>query len=140
MKKEIVNCMNSMILKICFTVCFICFLSLGSIWSQNGKVPPLVSIQDANQRLIPEIKLLTEQINTIEAAGGTADPELKFKLQLYTSVNDLLVKNDIGMTTFNVIAGNSNYKSLVMDDEAFRNLLAGIWDQNMTDLIRILAK
>lgn len=135
-----INSMYKKILKISFAICFVYFLSYNSAWSQNGKVPPLVSVQEANSRLVTESRLLDEQIKTIESGGGTVDPELRFKFQLYSSVNELLEKKDVGVTTFSAIAGNSNYKGLKMDDQAYQDLIDGTWDVNMTDLILLLTK
>ena len=134
------NSVNNLILKLAVLFCFVCFFGSVSLWSQNGQVPALVDVQYANQLLNVEIQLIDKQIKEIEGTGGTVDPELRSKFQLFNSVNEVLARNDKGITTFSAIAGYSNYKGFKMDDEAFQDLLDGIWDANFVDLIQILKK
>ncbi len=127
-------------LKLGFTFCFMLWLGLQMAFCQTGQVPELVGVQEANKILITEIPRIEDEIKAIESGGGVVHPELRLKLQLFKAVNAELEKNSIGMTTFNAVAGNSNYKGLKMDDQAYQDFVDGSWDENMSYLIRVLTK
>lgn len=108
--------------------------------SQTGQVPVLMDVGYAHQTLTKAIDQLNDQIKDIQNSGGTVDPELFVKLDLFLAVNEILAKNYTGTTTFSALAANANYKALKMDDEAYQDLLAGIWDANFVELIELLKK
>jgi hypothetical protein len=137
MKKVKINIMK-VILKMSIACFFLFCFGLVSAWGQNGQVPPLVSVQDAKKIMLQEVQLLSEAISTIEQSGGTVDQSLKDRFELYKAVNEVLQSNTSGLTTFAAIAGNSNLKLLTTDDQAYKDLLDGNWDENISELIKIL--
>lgn len=132
--------MNKLIMKLGILLFFSCFLSMGSVFGQNGQVPELVDVVTATKLLSGEIKQLQDDILIVEQSGGTVETNIKDRLKLYTEVNDVLKTNAVGLTTFLAVSGSCNYKGLKNDDEAFRDLLNGNWDENMNELINLLTK
>ncbi len=139
-KKVKMNSMNKLMMKLGILLFFSCFLSMGSVFGQNGQVPELVDVVTATKLLSGEIKQLQDDILIVEQSGGTVEPNIKDRLKLYTEVNDVLKTNAVGLTTFLAVSGSCNYKGLKNDDEAFRDLLNGNWDENMNELIKLLTK
>lgn len=139
-KKVKMNSMNKLIMKLGILLFFSCFLSMGSVFGQNGQVPELVDVVTATKLLSGEIKQLQDDILIVEQSGGTVETNIKDRLKLYTEVNDVLKTNAVGLTTFLAVSGSCNYKGLKNDDEAFRDLLNGNWDENMNELINLLTK
>ncbi len=139
-KKVKMNSMNKLIMKLGILLFFSCFLSMGSVFGQNGQVPELVDVVTATKLLSGEIKQLQDDILIVEQSGGTVEQNIKDRLKLYTEVNDVLKTNAVGLTTFLAVSGSCNYKGLKNDDEAFRDLLNGNWDENMNELINLLTK
>ncbi len=140
MKIEKLNSMKNLILNLGMFLLFVCFAGLSSAWGQNGQVPELVDVVSATKILPDEVQKIQDEISSIEQGGGTVDQSLRDKFQLYNAVNESLKTNAVGLTTFLAISGNSNYKLLKNDDEAFQDLLNGAWDEHMNDLIRLLTK
>lgn len=108
--------------------------------AQTNAVPPLMDVPSAQRVVNYELDRLNSEMNDITSSGGTVDENVQNKHTLYKGVSDLLTANTPGTTTFNVLAGNSNYLNLKSDDEAYQDFIEGNWDEHMTELIRILTK
>jgi hypothetical protein len=132
--------MNNLILKLGILLFFSCFISFGTAYSQNGQVPELVDVVTATKLLSIEVKQLQDEILIVEQSGGTVEQNVKDRLKLYSEVNEVLKTNAVGLTTFLAVSGSCNYKALKNDDEAFHDLLNGLWDENMNELIKVLTK
>lgn len=111
-----------------------------SINAQTTAVPPLVDVPAAQRIVSAELDRLNTEMNDITSSGGKVDENMQNKHTLYKGVNDMLTSNAPGTTTFNVLAGNSNYLNLKADDEAYDDFENGNWDDHMAELIRILTK
>lgn len=120
---------------------FVLFIvSSISLFAQSTAVPPLVDVPSAQRIVMTELDRIKSEMNDITASGGQIDENMQNKFTLYNGVNEMLLANTPGTTTYNVLAGNSNYLSLNADDEAQLDFESGVWDEHMTELIRFLSK
>lgn len=124
------------------TICFLAliFFARTTAFSQTGVVPELKDVGDAAKIVRTELQLVNDEITNIANNGGIPGQELMVKQRLFFAITEYLETNNPGTTTFLALGNNCNYLGLKADDEAFQDFIGGIWDENFTRLIDILAK
>jgi hypothetical protein len=137
MKIVKINSMIKVMLKLSIAFFFLCF-GFMSASAQNGKVPELVNVQTAKKIVGEQFFIMRDEITNVELAGGSVEPTYKIKFELFKAVYEILQANTTGTTTFLAIANNCNYQLLKSDDEAYQDLVDGVWDENINELIKIL--
>lgn len=124
------------------TICFLAliFFARTTAFSQTGVVPELKDVADAAKIVRTELQLVNDEITNIANKGGIPGQELIDKQRLFFTIMEYLETNNPGTTTFLALGNSCNYLGLKADDEAFQDFIGGIWDENFTRLIDILAK
>lgn len=124
------------------TICFLAliFFARTTAFSQTGVVPALKDVADAAKIVRTELQLVNDEITNIANKGGIPGQELIDKQRLFFTIMEYLETNNPGTTTFLALGNSCNYLGLKADDEAFQDFIGGIWDENFTRLIDILAK
>ena len=124
------------------TICFLAliFFARTTAFSQTGVVPALKDVAEAAKIVRTELQLVNDEITNIASKGGIPGQELIDKQRLFFTIMEYLETNNPGTTTFLALGNSCNYLGLKADDEAFQDFIGGIWDENFTRLIDILAK
>ena len=124
------------------TICFLAliFFARTTAFSQTGVVPELKDVADAAKIVRTELQLVNDEITNIANKGGIPGQELMDKQRLFFTIMEYLETNNPGTTTFLALGNSCNYLGLKADDEAFQDFIGGLWDENFTRLIDILAK
>ncbi|HRG69001.1 MAG TPA: hypothetical protein PLS73_09150 [Saprospiraceae bacterium] len=124
------------------TICFLAliFFARTTAFSQTGVVPALKDVAEAAKIVRTELQLVNDEITNIANKGGIPGQELIDKQRLFFTIMEYLETNNPGTTTFLALGNSCNYLGLKADDEAFQDFIGGIWDENFTRLIDILAK
>ena len=124
------------------TICFLAliFFARTTAFSQTGVVPALKYVAEAAKIVRTELQLVNDEITNIANKGGIPGQELIDKQRLFFTIMEYLETNNPGTTTFLALGNSCNYLGLKADDEAFQDFIGGIWDENFTRLIDILAK
>lgn len=124
------------------TICFLAliFFARTTAFSQTGVVPELKDVAEAAKIVRTELQLVNDEITNIANKGGIPGQELMDKQRLFFTIMEYLETNNPGTTTFLALGNSCNYLGLKADDEAFQDFIGGLWDENFTRLIDILAK
>ncbi len=125
-----------------FTICLLAlfFYAQTTTFAQTGVLPDLKKVDEATKIMRIENQLINDEIADITNSGNQPTQELIIKQRLYSSILEVLEANNPGTTTFLALANNCNYLLLKADDEAYQDFISGVWDENFTRLVDLLAK
>ena len=120
---------------------FIFFIAfLGNAKTQVGQFPELIAVPDAAKIVKEQLVGISTQISDILGNGGQVEEPLQYKHDLFKAVLEVLEANQPGTTTFGALSSQCNFKNLKADDEAYQDFGAGTWDEQMSELIKLVTK